>query len=217
MFSKKIDYSKNKKKYLDGYSGGIEKLIKPKSKVLDVGCSTGKLAQVLAKKGCKVVGLDIDENSLKQAEKFCDKVIACDLDEIKTLNQKIKRKFDFIAMGDLLEHIKYPGVLLFNLKNFLNSGGAIVTSIPNAAFILNRINFAFGKFDYNPKGGLMDEDHLRFFSFATAKKLFADSGYRVEIIYGVSAVQKKYWFLAILAKMLPTLFAIHIIILAKKK
>jgi len=210
-------YSCKKEKY-GGYSSEIFSLVPPKTRVLDIGCSTGALAKLLTeKKRCRVIGIDIDENSLKEASHYCDKVFKCDLDDLEKLNTILKGKlFDTIALGDILEHLKYPHLLLKTLKKYLNNDGVVVASIPNAAFISLRIQFALGNLSYDKKGGLMDEDHLRFFSFKTAKKLFEEAGYKVKKIYGVSIVRRRFWFLKSLAKILPSLFAIHIIIKAKK-
>lgn len=217
MFKIEENYRRNKQKY-GGYSSTIFSLVPPESRVLDIGCSTGALARLLTEnKGCRVVGIDIDDNSLKEASRYCDKVFRCDLDDLAKLNTILAGElFDVITLGDVLEHLKYPGLLLDTLKRYLKNGGIAIASIPNAAFISLRIKFLFGDFSYDKGGGLMDEDHLRFFNFKTAKLLFEESGYMVEKAYGVNIVKKSFWFLKPLAKILPSLFAIHIIIAAKK-
>jgi SAM-dependent methyltransferase len=219
MFKIERNYTYNREKY-GGYSSEISSLVPPGTQVLDIGCSTGALARILTgNKGCQVIGVDIDENSLKEASRYCDKVLQCDLDDLAKLNAILAGElFDVITLGDVLEHLKYPGILLRTLKRYLkNGGGIVIASLPNAAFIPLRIKFLFGDFSYDKRGGLMDEDHLRFFSFKTAKLLFEDAGYRVKKLYGVSIVRKKFWFLKPLAKLFPSLFAIHIIISAQNE
>lgn len=218
MFRSKIDYSINKQKY-DSFSTEIESLIPKGSIVLDVGCTTGILARALKKKKCKVVGIDIDSASLKVAAKHCEKVYLIDVDDLKDFDKKLKgQKFDAIALGDILEHLKYPGVLLYHLKNYLTENGVVVAKIPNTAFIWTRLRFLSGNFAYEKGGGLMDEDHLRFFSFGTAKQLFTDSGYKIIKIENSSKaiVNPKYFFVKYLAEIMPRLFSIHIIIEAQK-
>ena len=68
------DYTENEKKY-GGFSPEIEKIVKRNSNILDIGCSTGELAKALSKKGCTVVGLDIDLNSLQKAKHYCTEII----------------------------------------------------------------------------------------------------------------------------------------------
>jgi SAM-dependent methyltransferase len=217
MFIKEIDYSKNAGKY-DGDCPEMERAVPPKSKVLDIGCSTGKLAKALKKKGCEVYGIDIDKESLKKAAKFCTKVYQIDLDNLKSFDEKLRgQKFDAITMGDILEHLKYPGVLLEHLKKYLNPGGVLISTIPNIAFVFTRMKFLLGDFSYS-KRGLMDEDHLRFFTFTTARMLFKETGYELDVFRPSShgIVSKKYFFIKPLARIWPGLFAIHIFVVAKK-
>lgn len=198
----------------------VEKMVPDNCRVLDIGCATGKFARVLKKKGCAVVGVDIDKTALNLAAKYCEKTIQVDLDDLVSLDKKLKgEKFDCISFGDILEHIKYPGVLLYHLKKYLKPQGLVLASIPNSAFIWLRIRFSLGNFDYMPEGGLMDEDHIRFFSFKTARILFEDAQYKVLKIQGSShgIVNKKFWFIKYFAKIAPTLFAIHVIVLGQNK
>lgn len=214
---KKIDYSINRDKY-NSYSREIERLVPTNSYVLDIGCTTGGLAKALKKKRCRVVGIDIDQASLKVAAKFCEKVYRVDVDNLKDFDLKLKgKRFDAIAIGDLLEHLKHPGVFLFHLKKYLSKDGVIIAKIPNSAFIWLRVRFLLGNFTYQKGGGLMDEDHLRFFSFKSAKQLFLDDDYKIEKVTSSNeAIQSKRLILfKPLGKIWPSLFAIHMVIVAK--
>ena len=118
MFKKTIDYSRNRKTY-DSYSLEVEKLVSEGSRVLDVGCTTGKLARALKRKKCSVVGIDIDPEALKQAAKYSEFTVRADLDNLVDLRKKLKgEKFDVIVFSDVLEHLKYPGTILFELKKY---------------------------------------------------------------------------------------------------
>lgn len=218
MLRSKIDYSGNREKY-DSYSVEIESLVPPGSRVLDIGCTTGMLAKALKKKKAEVFGIDIDRASLKEAAKYCKEVYLIDVDDLKSLDKKLKgEKFDVIVLGDILEHLKYPAVLLNHLKKYLKSDDIVIAKIPNSGFIWMRLRFLFGNFSYQKGGGLMDEDHLRFFSFNSAKQLFLDSGYEIlKVDVSSSAiVSPKYFLVKYLAKVMPKLFAIHIIVKARK-
>lgn len=217
MFKNKINYSQNKNKY-DSYSREIVGLVPSGSRVLDVGCTTGKLAKALKSKKCRTVGIDIDESSLKVASKFCEEALKVDVDDLGNFDKQLKGMiFDAVALGDILEHLKHPGAFLFNLHKYLKPSSIVIASIPNAAFIWARIRFMLGNFTYTKNGGLMDEDHLHFFSFNTAKQLFSDAGYEVSTLKGSShgIVNPKFAFIKLLARIAPTLFAIHIMVVAK--
>ena len=217
MFRKIVDYTINNDKY-GSYNSDIEVLVPPNTKVLDLGCTTGKLARALKNKNCIVVGIDIDDRALKQASKYCLKTLKIDLDNLNSLDTQLRGDiFDCITCGDLLEHIKYPGVLLFHLKRYLKPRGLLIATIPNSAFIWMRLKFLFGNLSYSQDGGLMDEDHLRFFSFKTARLLFEESGYEVMKIKpsNTAIINPKYNFMKYLTNIIPSLFALHIVIIGR--
>ena len=201
-----------------GYNQEILKIVPGNSKVLDIGCSTGVLAKLLKnEKKCSIVGVDFDQKSLSIAKKNCLNVYCIDLDNAKDMRKYIRNtQFDVITIGDVLEHLKHPGVLLRELRRYLKPNGVLITSLPNSAFISMRAKFLFGDFNYNKNGGLMDADHLRFFSFDTAKLLFNESGYKITQIRGINIVRKRFWFLKPLSIIFPTLFSIQMLITAKK-
>ena len=206
-----------KQKY-GSYSPVLFSLVPQGVRVLDVGCSTGALARRLKEsKGCRVTGLDIDRESLAEAAAHCEQALECDLDNLSALREVLRGElFDAIILGDILEHFKYPADVLAALKDCLTDQGVVLASIPNAAFVSQRLRFLRGDFSYDEQGGLMDEEHLRFFDFKTARLLFEESGYCVRALFGSSVVRKRFWFLAPLAKILPSLFALHIIVVAEK-
>lgn len=214
MKQNKIDPNK-----YDSYNSEIADLVPSGSKVLDVGCNTGKLAQALKRKNCEVTGIDLDDKLLRIARKHCSKTIRADIEDRARLKASLKRtKFDAIILGDVVEHLKRPDEMLVALKPYLKDNGVITCSTPNSAFIWMRVRFLLGNFNYTKSGGLMDVDHLRFFSFATARELFESCGYEVILIkpssHGIT--NWKFFFLKLLAKIIPSLFAIHILIVAKK-
>ena len=180
-----------------GYSPDIVRLVPNEARVLDVGCSTGVLARELRLRGCRVTGLDIDEASLALAAQYCETAMRCNLDHIAEIDAlPFGSEFDVITMGDVVEHLKYPGATLKRMRHFLKPGGVLIASIPNAAFIQQRMRFMLGDFAYTIQGGLMDEDHLHLFSFQTVRAFLQDAGYVVEKIYGASVVRKRYFFSA---------------------
>src|SRR5262249_49927027 len=62
----------------------------------------------------------------------------------------------------------------------------IIVSTGNIGFFATRLGLLFGWFNYGPRG-ILDLTHTRLFTFATMRKLFEQSGYRVEEVRGVPA------------------------------
>lgn len=153
---------------------------KEKMRILDVGCGTGRLGEALRSKiDCFIVGIEIDSEAAHIAKKFYDEVIIMDLDRLinNSLEFRIDKKFNYIIFGDILEHTSKPNYLLDYFRNLLEEDGFIIASIPNIANWMIRMKLLLGNFDYD--GGILDEGHLRYFTYKTARKLLEDSGYKI--------------------------------------
>jgi GT2 family glycosyltransferase/2-polyprenyl-3-methyl-5-hydroxy-6-metoxy-1,4-benzoquinol methylase len=148
----------------------IVDLIAENSIVLDVGCSYGYLGKWLKiNKNCEVYGIDNDYDALNYAKQEADydDVFLIDLDkpegeDFKRFNQ-MGTVFDYIVIGDALEHLKDPAYILILLSEKLKFYSNFIISVPNisnADIILNLIE---GKFNYGD-AGLLDRTHLRFFT-----------------------------------------------------
>jgi len=79
--------------------------INPDDTILDVGCGNGLVAYDVAKRAKSVVGIDIDENKIRDAKKnfLLDNIgyICGDI-----ISWQFRQKFDVIIMSNVLEHIK---------------------------------------------------------------------------------------------------------------
>lgn len=177
------------------------------SSVLDVGCSSGYIDKKLKDKNCSIVGIEVDRDSAKQAEAYCEKVIVADVEAIKDLPYP-ENSFDVIIFSDILEHLRRPDLVLVNFKRYLKSEGFVIASIPNIARLEYRIRHLLGNFDYEPHGGIISRTHLRFFTLKTAKMLFSEAGYGI--------VKVDYTGLASRIKIFPKMTAFQFIIIVKK-
>jgi 2-polyprenyl-3-methyl-5-hydroxy-6-metoxy-1,4-benzoquinol methylase len=146
--------------------------------VLDVGCATGNLAEVLAGRGCRVTGIDIDPEAAQQAEKHCERVIVGDVESLDLGAELDEADFDVIVFGDVLEHLKDPLQTLRRFKPFLQTEGYVIASIPNIAHGSVRLALMQGRFRYRSLG-LLDDTHLRFFTRETVEQLFKDAGFLI--------------------------------------
>jgi 2-polyprenyl-3-methyl-5-hydroxy-6-metoxy-1,4-benzoquinol methylase len=147
----------------------IVELVGYDRRVLDVGTSTGYLAEVLAEHGCSVTGIELNPEAALQAEKCCDRVIVGDVESLDLGAELGDESFDVIVFGDVLQHLKNP---LLTLKH---AEGCMVASIPNVAHGSVRLALMQGEFRYRPQG-LLDNSHLKFFTRESVEQLFEDAG-----------------------------------------
>lgn len=183
------------------------------AKVLDVGCWTGNLGEVLIAAGSRIVdGIDFNKDALElAATKGYRKLYRIDLNCSNVVDEWPKDKYDCIVFADVLEHTVNPQKTLNKLSMNLADTGKILISVPNIAFIQQRFLHLLGVFDYSSRGGIMDHTHLHFFTKKSLIKLAENSGLFIKKIEGYSLVKNKYFFLRWLAKILPSLFAIQFI------
>jgi O-antigen biosynthesis protein len=147
-------------------------------RVLDVGCSTGYLAERLQQRGADVVGLDMDERAVELAGRFCSEVHVGDVETMELPFEPAS--FDAIVCGDLIEHVRDPQALLARLRPFLSPGGRLVLSTPNIANWAIRLSLLFGRFRYT-EWGILDRTHTHFFTRKTLRECLEAAGYRVVV------------------------------------
>ncbi len=157
------------------------RLVGENKRVIDFGCATGYFAQLLTTKGCRVTGIEINQDAAKVAEQYCEQVIVADLDLVSLTEILPDQAFDVAIFGDVLEHLRDPWRVLKETQKLLNSEGYIVASIPNIAHGSIRLALLQGKFDYTDLG-ILDNTHLRFFTRKTLEELLENSGYFIETI-----------------------------------
>jgi len=143
--------------------------------VLEVGTATGYLTSEMVKRGCVVTGIEQDPEMAKLAEKYCEKMVVGD---VENLDLSQLGTYDAIILGDVVEHLRNPREFLQKTGKLLNKGGKILISLPNVANIWVRLNLLFGRFNYS-RVGILDESHLRFFTLETSKKIASDSGLEI--------------------------------------
>lgn len=153
-------------------------VVSGKKSLLDVGCNKGFIGKALTKRGWrgKISGLDKEvrfKNIVNKNSYYNFQLI----DMEKNLN-KLKGRFDIIVLGDVLEHLVDPPLVLARLKQNLNNNGLVIMSLPNVANIYIRLSLLLGKFEYSDRG-ILDKDHKRFYTKETATRMIVKSGLKI--------------------------------------
>jgi 2-polyprenyl-3-methyl-5-hydroxy-6-metoxy-1,4-benzoquinol methylase len=109
--------------------------IKKEDFLLDVGCWDGTMIKHLLNK-CQPYGIDIDRDKLDLATNdIRDRLFLGDITKKETIN-KIKKRFNWIFLGEVLEHIEKDDLALKNINFLLNTEGRLVLTTPNSIFLL---------------------------------------------------------------------------------
>jgi 2-polyprenyl-3-methyl-5-hydroxy-6-metoxy-1,4-benzoquinol methylase len=155
----------------------IVSLVPPATRVLEFGCATGYMSEVLKERlGCTVVGVEIDPEAARLAEQHCERVLVGDAEKIDYAAELAGEVFDVVLFADVLEHLKEPADVLRRIRPFVSEDGVVIASIPNIAHASVRLALLGGEFRYRD-WGLLDDTHLRFFTRASIQDLFEETGY----------------------------------------
>ena len=146
----------------------------PPSRILDLGCSGGRLGELLREQGHEVTGVDNVE--LPGVVDRLNRFLRADLEA--GIPDEVGGGYNFIICADVLEHTSRPEVLLVDARRRLVDGGAILASIPNFAHWYPRARVVLGAFDYDQRG-ILDKTHLRFFTRSSFRRLAAGTGFEV--------------------------------------
>lgn len=97
-------------------------------KLLDIGCSTGKLIFHMQKLGYTVAGCDVNTEAVEIA---VNNGLEAQIGTVEMINYA-SESFDIIHMGDVLEHVPSPTQVLRAAHRLLKPNGVIVILTPNA-------------------------------------------------------------------------------------
>lgn len=143
--------------------------------VLEVGCATGYFTKVLAERGCKVTGMELDPEAAALAQEWAERVVVGNADDPAPWELIDDESFDVVTFGDVLEHLRDPLTALRTAVTKLKPMGFIVTSLPNVAHGDVRLSLLRGSFQYR-ETGLLDRTHVRFFTLQTIRELLGSAG-----------------------------------------
>jgi|SRR4030095_259978 len=110
--------------------------ILPKDKnaaILDVGCGLCKHLSKLKELGYEnLLGIDVAGEAVSEGGKYGIEVIK--IDDIIKFSSECKKKFDFIIMAHVIEHIEKQKIIptLKSIASLLNPNGSFYSVVPNA-------------------------------------------------------------------------------------
>ena len=153
------------------------KRVKPDSVVLEFGPAHGRMTKYLKEElGCRVYGVEIDSEAVKDAEKYAEKIVVDDIESFHWVKEFEGIFFDYIIFADVLEHLSKPENVLLQVKEFLKEDGSVLVSVPNIAHNAIIINLLKERFDYSDNG-ILDKTHVKFFTKKTFDALIKRCGY----------------------------------------
>ncbi len=165
------------KVYFDPTQPNIQKVINPTAKnILVMGCGAGALGLAIKQKlKTEVWGVESNNALANYAKSKLDKVIVSSFDD--SVSSLPDNYFGSIIF-ESIEHLSHPYPLLTSIKSKLIPGGETIAQITNILQwpVLKNLIEGYWEYDYY---GIMDKNHLRFYTKRSIIELFLNSGYCV--------------------------------------
>jgi SAM-dependent methyltransferase len=150
------------------------------AKLLDFGCGNGShVGTYLHSTARLYTGLDISEDAVRACrEKGLEAI--CHMPDASLPFDDAS--FDAVVSFEVLEHLFSPSDAVAEIHRVLHPGGYFIGSVPNTAFIANRLLMVIGYF--NPGGSPSTslkkpwaDPHVRFFTKRSVRNFFHDIGF----------------------------------------
>jgi 2-polyprenyl-3-methyl-5-hydroxy-6-metoxy-1,4-benzoquinol methylase len=136
--------------------------------LLDIGCGSGSFLSAAARVGFTCFGMDRSAHAVEAASKAGIEVRQGDIGS----GTWGDRRFDFVSLFHVLEHLTDPRSALISVEKFLAPGGSLIIQVPNVDSLQARL---FGARWY----GLDVPRHLINFSPAALERVLAESGFQI--------------------------------------
>ena len=159
-------------------------IIQNKKEVLEIGPSIGTLAKHLKEdKHCLIDIVEIDAEAGEKAKQFarhsCIGKKEGDIENTIWYENYKGNQYDYIVLLDVIEHLRYPAVLLERLLGLLKDDGKLLITTPNIAHNSVLLNLFNNKFEYTSVG-ILDNTHLKFFTYSSFCDLLHNAGYVIK-------------------------------------
>jgi 2-polyprenyl-6-hydroxyphenyl methylase / 3-demethylubiquinone-9 3-methyltransferase len=158
------------------------------SKVLDVGCGGGILAEAMARRGAQVTGIDLSDKALRVAQlHLLESRLEVQYENVSVENYAAAHagKFDVITCMELLEHVPEPAAMVAACARLVRPGGQVFFSTINR----NPKSYLFAVVGAEyvlkllPKG---THDYLRFIKPSELARYAREAGLRAEELIGMT-------------------------------
>ena len=157
----------------------IEKPAEEKLKILDIGCGCGALMGYVRGRfpNAETYGIELVQQAAELAA-VMGNVICADVEQLSF--PWAPESFDYVIMGDVLEHLRNPADVLRKVRRVLKRGGHIVVSMPNmkhfSVFLPLLMQDVFPYAD----AGILDTTHLKMYTKTEICNLVNRGGFRIE-------------------------------------
>jgi SAM-dependent methyltransferase len=172
--------------------------IQPGTRLLDLGCGAGRHAFEAARRGAKVVALDMDRAELERVAAIAAAMAeAGELQVPASITTSVgdatrmpfpDDSFDIVIAAEVMEHIPADQVAIREVARVLRPGGVAAVTVP--AWLPERICWLLSDDYHNVPGG-----HIRIFTRHELETKLTRAGLDVGDHHHAHALHSPYWWL----------------------
>ena len=143
-----VDFNTTRKKQIWPILAELASAVRPRSRVLDVGCGNGRLLEVFSDKSIHYLGTDNSAELIESAQKNYPNYNFL-VEDVLTLNRIKENNFDYIFSVAVLHHLpgkKLQVEALRQMAQKLASGGEIIISVWNLWSQAKYLKLIFGSY-----------------------------------------------------------------------
>jgi 2-polyprenyl-3-methyl-5-hydroxy-6-metoxy-1,4-benzoquinol methylase len=188
------DYAADAPQHARSFRARLEWLLRagPVDELLEIGCGPGLFLAEARRLGVRhVVGVDPNPWAVEQARA---RGVDAHVGSVETI--AADRRFDAIAMLDVLEHVVAPLPFLADVRARLHPDGRVLIMTPNIRSLLARVS---GRRWVS----LKVPEHVRYYSARSVRALLGAAGFDVVALRPAGQYVTVAFFLARLERLLP--------------
>lgn len=147
------------------------------TRVFDLGCGNGSVAEAVVKAGFEVTGCDPSQSGIEAARQSRPHL---NLFEGSAYEDLLSRfgSFPLIYSLEVIEHVYDPRLVVKRAYAMLEPGGRLVLSTPYHGYFKNLMLALTGKMDSHFTA-LWDHGHIKFWSVKTIGALLQEAGFKI--------------------------------------
>lgn len=144
-------------------------------RLLDIGCSVGRLLHVAQQRGYEVLGLELGERAADVArQRYGLEVLSQTLEEVALESES----FDVVALIETLEHLPEPRDMVREIRRLLKPGGIFLVGVPNGG--------SLGAMVLKQDARTFNRNHLIFFGEEQLQRFLEEEGF--EMVQSMTSV-----------------------------
>lgn len=164
----------------------LRRLVLEGSRVFDLGCGNGSVANWLAKQGYQVAGVDPSTTGIAEAKRAFPSLDLRVGSAYDPLHETFGT-FSAVVSLEVVEHVYAPRDYARCVFQLLEPGGWAFISTPYHGYLKNLALALTGKMDAHFTA-LWDHGHIKFWSPATLTTLLEEAGLQVRAVHRVGRI-----------------------------